>query len=87
MMERVMVRSRLRALLAQRNADRAERGEPELTIRQLAEDTNLSASVITGLTARRSKGVQFETLNKLCTYLGCTPGDILVFEPDKEKKK
>ncbi len=80
-----MVRSRLRALLAQRNAERAERGEPPITIRQVAEATDLSASVITGLTAKRSKGVQFETLNKLCMYFDCTPGDILVYSPDESK--
>ncbi len=85
-MEQRMVRSRLRALLAQRNAERAERQEPEITIRQLAEDIDLSPSVITGLTGKRSQGVQFETLNKLCAYFECQPGDILVYEPDKKDK-
>ena len=84
-MEQVMVRSKLKVILAQRNLERVQRQEPELTIRQLAEDVNLSPSVITGLTSKRAKAVHFETLNKLCMYLGCTPGDILVFEPDEEK--
>ncbi len=28
------------------------------------------------------KGVRFDTLEKICTYLHCQPGDILIHEPE-----
>ena len=40
-------------------------------------ETNLSL-----LKSGRVKGIRFETLEKICTFLDCQPGDILVHEPD-----
>jgi putative transcriptional regulator len=40
-------------------------------------ETNLSL-----LKSGRVKGIRFETLEAICRYLDCQPGDILVHEPD-----
>ncbi len=40
-------------------------------------ETNLSL-----LKSGRVKGIRFETLEAICRYLACQPGDILVYEPD-----
>ena len=40
-------------------------------------ETNLSL-----LKSGRVKGIRFETLDKICEFLGCQPGDILVHKPD-----
>ena len=40
-------------------------------------ETNLSL-----LKSGRVKGIRFETLEKICDYLACQPGDLLVYEPD-----
>lgn len=40
-------------------------------------ETNLSL-----LKSGRVKGIRFETLDAICAYLDCQPGDILVHEPD-----
>ena len=40
-------------------------------------ETNLSL-----LKSGRVKGIRFETLEKICDYLACQPGDLLVREPD-----
>lgn len=40
-------------------------------------ETNLSL-----LKSGRVKGIRFETLEKICEYLDCQPGDILVHRPD-----
>lgn len=82
-MSTAMVRSKLKVIIAQRNLERAQRQEPELTVRSLAEQSGISPSVITGLTGKRAKGVQFATLDRLCKVLNCQPGDILVYEPDE----
>ena len=41
-------------------------------------ETNLSL-----LKSGRVKGIRFETLEAICRYLECQPGDILVYEPDR----
>ena len=78
------VRSNLRVILSERNTARIRAGLEPVTVRQLAKDMNLSPSVITGLTSGRAKQVSFETLDKLCKELECTPGDILRFVPESE---
>jgi len=40
-------------------------------------ETNLSL-----LKSGRVKGIRFETLDAICTFLECQPGDILIHEPD-----
>lgn len=40
-------------------------------------ETNLSL-----LKSGRVKGIRFETLEKICDYLDCQPGDLLVYEKD-----
>jgi len=40
-------------------------------------ETNLSL-----LKSGRVKGIRFETLEKICQFLDCQPGDLLVHEPD-----
>lgn len=77
-----MVRSRLRAVIAERNAARLNAGLEPLTVRKISDDTGLSTSVIGGLNSGRSKMVSFETLDLLCEYLDCTPGDILIYQPN-----
>ena len=76
------VRSRLRVVLAEHNTERIRAGLEPRTVRSLAEEIDLSPSVITGLTANRARRVDFTTLNKLCKVLNCTPGDILEYSPD-----
>lgn len=76
------VRSRLKIILAEHNTARIRSGQEPRTVRSLAEEIKLSPSVITGLTSGRAKRVDFETLNKLCKILECTPGDILEFVPE-----
>jgi putative transcriptional regulator len=40
-------------------------------------ETNLSL-----LKSGRVKGIRYETLDAICDYLGCQPGDLLVHEKD-----
>jgi putative transcriptional regulator len=78
------VRSRLKVLLWERNFVRVKAGLPALTIRQIAEETGLATSTLTGLTANRARRVDYDTLNALCKYLECKPGDILEYVADDE---
>lgn len=58
---------------------RVERG---LSQRQLAELTNLRPDTISALERGASRGLQFDTLARLCDALRCEPGDL--FDLDRE---
>jgi putative transcriptional regulator len=77
-----MVRSRIKVLLAERNLERARNGDKPVSVRGLADRTGLTHSALVKLVNNQSRMISFETLNKLCKALDCTPGDLLVYTPD-----
>ncbi len=87
---RVMpLRSNLRLLLAQTNVKRAERNEVALSLRQLANETNISLSVLLALMHNRSKRIDYDTVDRLLSYfqqyMPVGIGDLLVWEPAGEQ--
>lgn len=54
----------------------AERG---VSGRELAEHVGITEANLSLLRQGKVKGVRFETLEKICDYLDCQPGDLLRF--------
>jgi putative transcriptional regulator len=52
--------------------------------RDLAEFVGITEANLSLLKQGKVKGVRFETLDSICEYLRCQPGDLLVFVPDGE---
>jgi putative transcriptional regulator len=50
--------------------------------RDLAEFVGITETNVSLLKQGRVKGVRFETLERICEFLQCQPGDILRYEPD-----
>jgi putative transcriptional regulator len=50
--------------------------------RDLAEFVGITEANMSLLKQGKVKGVRFETLEKICAYLQCQPGELLVFVPD-----
>nr|WP_120633634.1 helix-turn-helix transcriptional regulator [Ruegeria sp. EL01] len=50
--------------------------------RELAAAIGISETNLSLIKSGKIKGVRFSTLNAICSYLECQPGDILSFEPD-----
>lgn len=50
--------------------------------RELAAAIGLSETNLSLIKSGKVKGVRFATLDAICTYLECQPGDILSFEPE-----
>lgn len=48
----------------------------------LAEYVGITEANLSLLKQGRVKGVRFDTLQRICEYLSCQPGDILVHVPD-----
>jgi len=58
--------------------------ERKVQSKQLAEYLGITEANVSLLKQGKVKGVRFETLAKICTFLDCQPGDILVYVPDDE---
>ncbi len=61
------IRVRLAVVMAERN----------VKSKDLAEFVGITESNLSLLKQGKVKGVRFETLEKICDYLDCEPGDIL----------
>lgn len=66
-----MIISNLDVLLAERR----------LKISKVSQDTGISRTTLTALSGYRAQGIQFDTLNTLCSYLRIEPSDLLMFVP------
>ena len=50
--------------------------------KELAEAIGITEANLSLLKSGKVKGVRFETLESICAYLKCEPGDILKIEKD-----
>ena len=50
--------------------------------KELAEHVGITEVNMSLLKQGKVKGVRFETLEKICDFLDCQPGDLLVYVPD-----
>jgi putative transcriptional regulator len=48
--------------------------------KDLAEHVGITEANMSLLKQGKVKGVRFDTLEKICDYLQCQPGDLLVYE-------
>ncbi|WP_299951452.1 helix-turn-helix transcriptional regulator [uncultured Ruegeria sp.] len=54
----------------------------KMTSRELAQAIGLSETNLSLIKSGKVKGIRFGTLEAICKYLDCQPGDILSYEPD-----
>lgn len=54
---------------------------------RLAQESGLNQSVIWKIVGGKARRLDVDTLNALCAALGCQPGDLLEFVPDKKPAK
>ena len=50
--------------------------------KELAQHVGITETNLSLLKSGRVKGIRFETLESICDYLDCQPGDLLVYEKD-----
>jgi putative transcriptional regulator len=56
--------------------------ERKVKSKDLAEHVGITEANMSLLKQGRVKGIRFDTLNAICEYLRCEPGDILRHVPD-----
>jgi putative transcriptional regulator len=58
----------------------AERG---MTLTELADRVGITVVNLSVLKNGRARAIRFSTLAALCAELGCQPGDLLSYQPDR----
>ena len=80
---------RLRLLLARVNVERAQQGNPPLSLRRLAGESGVSLSALTALNTGRSQRIDYTTMDNLLRYFNAyftvTTSDLLLWEKDLEE--
>lgn len=51
--------------------------------KELAEAVGITEQNLSILKTGKAKAIRLATLNAICHYLSCQPGDILVFQPEE----
>jgi putative transcriptional regulator len=64
------IKVRMNVILAERN----------VKSKDLAAHIGITEANLSLLKQGKVKGVRFETLEKICEYLQCQPGDLLIWE-------
>ena len=84
------VSCRLRLLIAVLNVERAEKGEPSLSLRRLAQESGVSQSVLVALNTGRSQRIDFATIDRLLSYfnrfLPVSINDLLTWELESQSE-
>lgn len=57
-------------------------GYRRIQVAELARIAKLKYDTVDRIYRNETKGIDFETLNKLCFALECTPNDIFKYVPD-----
>ena len=52
--------------------------------KDLANYVGITEQNLSLLKSGKVKGVRFATLEKICAYLDCQPGDLLIYDKDDE---
>jgi len=61
-------------------------GERKIKALELSRQTGINKNTILGLYHETKKGIQFETLEKLCKFFNCNVGDLIEYlSPNKYK--
>ena len=73
------IRSNLAVLLAEqkRNGDL----DAKVNLKEIAAATGLHWNTLYEFANHKTERISFETLDKLCRYLHCTPNDLLYYDP------
>ena len=67
-----MIKNKISSLLKEKN----------IRITKVFEDTGIAQSTLHAMKKNTFKGIDYETLSKLCEYLKCEVGDILEYKGD-----
>jgi putative transcriptional regulator len=60
-------------------------GEKRLKMSDVVRETKLAKGTVHTLYHDRVQKVDYRVLDKLCSFLNCQPGDLLIFQPNDDE--
>lgn len=76
--QQVAIKFRIKSLIEEKEMLENRR----ITYRDIAAEADISTNTLTQMSKQKMKQIGLITLDKLCKYFDCSPGDILVYFPD-----
>ena len=61
-------------------------GQKKVNLQNVSDATGLSRPTISNMYHEKIKSVNFETLEKLCTYFECKLSDLIEFIPEEDSE-
>jgi putative transcriptional regulator len=61
--------------------------EREMTSKELAEKIGITEANLSILRSGKARAIRFETLNKICFFLDCNPGELVTFTKGKNENE
>ena len=58
-----------------------------MTLTELADRVEMTLANLSILKTGKARAIRFSTLEAICEALGCQPGDILRFEPERAERE
>ena len=83
MFQDMAIYNKLKILIAEKEL----RENRKLPYRKIEEETGISKTTLSLYMRQEVHNIDTGTLEKLCKYLGCQPGDLLIYSPDPPNKK
>lgn len=59
----------------------------KVRLNELADAVGITPQNLSVLKTGKARAIRFSTLEAICAFLDCSPGDILVYERDGEQKQ
>ena len=75
--------SKARQLRLQRSANLGR----QVTLEEVAEQTSITVAALSRIENNKNERIDFETIQKLCTFYGVPVGDLLMIEEEQPANK
>ncbi len=75
--------SKARQLRLQRSANLGR----QVTLEEVAEQTGITVAALSRIENNKNERIDFETIQKLCTFYGVPVGDLLMIEEEQPENK
>jgi putative transcriptional regulator len=81
-MLKMAIYNRLKILIAEKEF----REKRKLTYRTISQETGISTTTLTLYMSQKGDRIDLSTLETLCKYFNCQPGDLLIYSNNPPKK-
>ena len=76
----------IRLLVKKLLDDKSFKDKVKITLNQVAKETAISRATLNRVANTPGYNTNIDTINALCKYFECSPGELMEYIPDEEEK-